>query len=488
MANAGIRATQTYAYLLDEAGGYPSVGFTKIDCQNLIQVERLKRMAAGDGQIVINYFKRNQIQNPMFFYTVQVDEENRMTNFFWRDGISKLDYECFGDVVVFDTTYRTNKYNMICAPFVGVNHHWKNVLFGCAFLCDETAASFVWLFDAFLQSMDYKAPKTIFTDQDHAMAKAIAQVLPNTKHRLCQWHISKNAAVNIFGLLHEQGFRNMFNFWMYKCDNESEFEETWKKMVEAWGCSNQSWLLKLYDIRDKWAPAFSRDIFSCNISSSQRSDSTNNVFQHMACKTLALAEFVHHYEKNAEKMREAEVTDDFKCVHGKPTIISRGSGILKHACKVYTNKIFSMFQDEFLQTTSYSVAEHISNDALHLYKIRREDGTRDYILHFNSENCTISCSCKLFESLGLLCCHALRVLNLNDVKTIPEQYILDRWTKVVKEGYNTERPTKVAQDNSGDSVKTLRLNRLMRKAFTLMNLAATLDGTTEIAERNMDRT
>jgi hypothetical protein len=49
-----------------------------------------------------------------------------------------LNYDCFGDVLVFDTTYRTNKYNLICASFVGVNHHWQNVMFGCAFLLDET--------------------------------------------------------------------------------------------------------------------------------------------------------------------------------------------------------------------------------------------------------------------------------------------------------------------------------------------------------------
>ena len=74
----------------------------------------------------------------MFFYAIQVDQENRMTNIFWRDGRSRIDYNSFGDVICFDTTYRTNKYNMICAPFVGVNHHWKNVLFGYAFLLDET--------------------------------------------------------------------------------------------------------------------------------------------------------------------------------------------------------------------------------------------------------------------------------------------------------------------------------------------------------------
>lgn len=94
-------------------------------------------------------------------------------------------------MVSFDTTYRTNKYNMICAPFVGINHHWKNVLFGCAFLLDETTVTFTWLFETFLESMGSRKPKTIFTDQCQAMINAIQLVLPETSHRLCIWHISK---------------------------------------------------------------------------------------------------------------------------------------------------------------------------------------------------------------------------------------------------------------------------------------------------------
>ena len=87
---------------------------------------------------MINHFKHRQAEDPMFFYSVQVDQENRMTNFFWRDGRSNLDYDCFGDVVVFDTTYQKSEHNMIYAPFVGAKSSLKNVLFGCAFLCDET--------------------------------------------------------------------------------------------------------------------------------------------------------------------------------------------------------------------------------------------------------------------------------------------------------------------------------------------------------------
>ena len=48
----------------------------------------------------------------MFLYSMQVDQDNGIANFFWRDGRSKLDYDSFRDVVIFDTTYQTNKYNL----------------------------------------------------------------------------------------------------------------------------------------------------------------------------------------------------------------------------------------------------------------------------------------------------------------------------------------------------------------------------------------
>ena len=54
-------------------------------------------------------------EDPVSFYAIQVDDENRMTNPFWRDSRSRIDYNSFGDVICFDTTYRTNKDNMICA-------------------------------------------------------------------------------------------------------------------------------------------------------------------------------------------------------------------------------------------------------------------------------------------------------------------------------------------------------------------------------------
>ena len=58
---------------------------------------------------------------------------NYLVSFFWRDKQMLEDCIFFGDFVVFDTTYRTNKNDMICTPFVWMNHHAMNFMFGCGF-------------------------------------------------------------------------------------------------------------------------------------------------------------------------------------------------------------------------------------------------------------------------------------------------------------------------------------------------------------------
>jgi zinc finger SWIM domain-containing protein 3 len=152
----------------------------------------------------LEYLKKKQAEDPGFFYAIEIDKENgRITNFFGADGQSIMHYKCFSDAVSFDTTFQTNKFEMPFAPLLGTNHHKKTIIFGVALLLNETILSFVWLFQTFLIAMSSKHPSTIFTDQDAAMAAAIAFVLPNTSHRLCLWHIYLNAAKHLSHVIHE---------------------------------------------------------------------------------------------------------------------------------------------------------------------------------------------------------------------------------------------------------------------------------------------
>jgi zinc finger SWIM domain-containing protein 3 len=72
-----------------------------------------------------------------------------------------LDYEYFGDVICFDTSYKTNDYGRSFVIFVGINHHKQTIRFGAALLYDESAPSFEWLFRALLKATCGKAPKVI---------------------------------------------------------------------------------------------------------------------------------------------------------------------------------------------------------------------------------------------------------------------------------------------------------------------------------------
>jgi len=80
--------------------------------------------------------------NNYFYYEINTDVENRIINVFWADARSKAVSVDFGDVVSFDTTYLTNKYDMSFAPFVGVNHHGQSILLGCGLLSSKDTSTF----------------------------------------------------------------------------------------------------------------------------------------------------------------------------------------------------------------------------------------------------------------------------------------------------------------------------------------------------------
>jgi len=107
------------------------------------------------------------------------------------------DYAYFGDVVSFDTTFGTNKESRPFGVFVGFNHFRETMVFGAVLMYDETFESFKWLFETFLKAYNGKQPKTIYTDQDAAMGKAVKEVFLEAWHDLCTFHIMQNTVKHL---------------------------------------------------------------------------------------------------------------------------------------------------------------------------------------------------------------------------------------------------------------------------------------------------
>ncbi|KAK9697963.1 hypothetical protein RND81_08G073300 [Saponaria officinalis] len=151
LVSSGVKLSDATRVIGKEKGGLPMVGFTPRDAYNAISKEKKKLFEGPDEEILIR----------------------------------TLDYNLFGDSIVHDTTYRTNRYDMICAPFVGMNHHGKNIMFA-----------------------------------------AIRVVFNKSHHRLFVWHLIENSKKHIRHLRELKGLINECkcgdNVWLKKLYNCKE--------------------------------------------------------------------------------------------------------------------------------------------------------------------------------------------------------------------------------------------------------------------------
>ncbi|XP_074353414.1 protein FAR1-RELATED SEQUENCE 5-like [Apium graveolens] len=123
----------------------------------------------------------------------------------------------------FDISDAQARYAMPFVPFTEVNHHYQSVIFGFALMRDKHASTFKWILHTWLEGVGNKPPMTITTDQDQAMASAIADVLPNPTHLLCSWHISQKFPEKLAHRYSNFPEFKTFNHYIYKSLTEDIF-------------------------------------------------------------------------------------------------------------------------------------------------------------------------------------------------------------------------------------------------------------------------
>ncbi|KAF3652998.1 hypothetical protein FXO38_15850 [Capsicum annuum] len=201
----------------------------------------------------------------------------------------------------------------------------------------------------------------------------------------------------------------------------------------------------------------------------------------MTYKAMGITEFVKHYEQRTTEMRDIETAEDYKS-RGMPKISIEDCGMLKHAASVYTRRIYTRFQHEFLQGATERTLSAETNGNTTKYTILKGENGQTEVVQFNSLENLIIYSCHMFESMGWLCCHALKVLFFDlNFSYIPEKYILKRWSKNAKHGDRFEEYT--TKKKAVKSSMAIRLNGLMKESFDVMTLEANDEDSEEIARK-----
>ncbi|KAE8704624.1 hypothetical protein F3Y22_tig00110450pilonHSYRG01058 [Hibiscus syriacus] len=154
----------------------------------------------------------------------------------------------------------------------------------------------------FLEAMMNKSPISVVTDGDRAMQRAIKSVIPYAKHRLCSWHLSRNAQANI---------------------GDPKFIAAFSKCMASW-CESMNASLAI------------------------------------ALKHKKTYLDVRAIEDGISRMCMNELKADYLSSHTKPFQITNWSTLKACRCDFYP-RIFSCFQDEFIRETLYRIEAEIKS-------------------------------------------------------------------------------------------------------------------------------
>ncbi|CAH9139062.1 unnamed protein product [Cuscuta epithymum] len=332
----GVRTCHIMGLIIGQKGGHADVGFCKKDLYNYIDQQKRAKINDGDAFAALSYLQAKADSDSFMFSKFTTTEEGRLDNLFWSDGVSRLDYHCFGDVVAFDTTYKKNKYNKPLVVFSGYNHHGETVIFACALVSDEKTETYKWVLETFCECMFGKHPKAVVTDGDGAMREAIRAVLPSSFHRLCAWHLHKNACDNV----KNSRFLEDLNPLIYGNFSPDDFESRWKKTIDEHGVANNNWVKKVYDMKTMWASAYMRDKFFAGIRTTSICEGINSFIKRYVQNKNSLVDFMHNFERAVKEYRHNELISDFKSLYTDPLLTTPLHVYESWASQVFTRNKF----------------------------------------------------------------------------------------------------------------------------------------------------
>ncbi|KAJ6347617.1 hypothetical protein OIU76_004158 [Salix suchowensis] len=454
------RTKKLYVAMSRQSGGHKKHENQKGGVTNPSGNTKHLALDEGDAQAMLDHFMYMQDANPNFFYAIDLNEEQQLRNVFWVDAKGRLDYGSFGDVIFFDTTYLKNEYKLPFVPFIGVNHHFQFLLLGCALVADETKTTYVWLMRAWLRAMGGHAPRVILTDQDNALKEAIQEVFPNSRHCFCLWHVfSKIPEKLSYVMRQHENFMLKFKKCILKSWSSEQFEKRWWKMAEIFNLRNDVWFQSLYEDRQRWIPVFMIDNCLAGMSTTQRSESINTLFDRYMQRKTTLKEFLEQQKTMLQEKFEEEAKADFETWHKQPGLKSP-SPFGKQMASIYTHAIFKKFQVEVLGVVACHPRKETEGET-QTFKVQDFEDNQYFMVVWNEKTSYLSCSCRLFEFNGFLCRHVLIVMQMSGLHRIPSQYILKRWTKDAKSRQNMREQSDVVES------RVQRYNDLCKRAFKL---------------------
>ncbi|KAK4479980.1 hypothetical protein RD792_013034 [Penstemon davidsonii] len=399
MTKIGFKPSQVMHYLEQLAGGAGKLSFRRKSGYNWLNKLRAERIQKGDMKTVINDLEELKLKDASLFYKYSSVEDGTLTRLFWCDGCSRAEYKAFGDVLIFDSTYKTNKYLYPLVIFSG--------------------------------AMGGKIPEVVLTNQDAAMRSTIVSEFVGTRHMICSWHLCRNVRKNI----KNSAFCNdFFSLMDLNCSIE-EFELTWSNMVEKHNLSNNKWVVDTYEIRERCAEAYFGEQFMSMMTTMQRAESVNALIKLSVDHNMSITDFLDHYFRTLQRLRsdfiEMQKLSEQDEHEVRESPLKR---LEEQALSIYTLKIYFLIRKE-IRNEQGVVGESRSKDKngneIFVYRENKEIEVSIHRVIADESLSKFQCDCFKLESEGISCRHIISTLKYYAIKKFPQYMIKRRWSKEV---------------------------------------------------------
>ncbi|XP_021747141.1 protein FAR1-RELATED SEQUENCE 5-like [Chenopodium quinoa] len=211
------------------------------------------------------------------------------------------------------------------------------------------------------------------------------------------------------------------------------FVDGWNNVMEDFNLVDHEWFAYMFKIKHLWIPAYFRDLFMGGLlHSTSRSEGENNFFYNFANLHVTCVEFFVRYETALDAQRH-EHNELYRLNKLEPQLVTN-LHLEKHAAVVYTCSIFYDFQEECQEACFSCGVESCSSlygDAVEFSVIVDHEKRKNFDVNFDLATYESSCTCRMFESQGVLCRYILFVMKGKCIREILNAYILNRWRKDV---------------------------------------------------------
>ncbi|KAJ7946429.1 Protein FAR1-RELATED SEQUENCE 10 [Quillaja saponaria] len=187
----------------------------------------------------------------------------------------------------------------------------------------------------------------------------------------------------------------------------------------VFGLSADKHIAFLFPLRASWALSYVRSYFLARIETTAYSKLVDAFLKGIFSAQTCLCSFFNQVGISAFLQNLS--LQDMQCIHLKTCI-----PIEEHARSIFTPFAFKALQHELLLAMQYAASE-MANGSYNVHHFKQVDGER--LVIWIPENEQINCSCREFESSGILCRHAIHVFVVKNYFQLPNKYYISRWQK-----------------------------------------------------------